>query len=104
MQPSSGSATIANTESFELDSEHVGGRFAIWVTCPVGYDPDRAEPYPVVYVLDGNMTAAAVAPYVEWTAYDLIEEFEPFVAVTIGYAGEDADNWLVLRNRDLVPP
>jgi predicted alpha/beta superfamily hydrolase len=95
---------IANTDYFELDSEHVGGRSGIWVTRPVGYDPDASEPYPVVYLLDGQFAAAGLAPYVEWLAYDLIDAFAPFVAVVVGYTGDDAARWLTLRNRDLVPP
>jgi predicted alpha/beta superfamily hydrolase len=97
-------APIANTDYFELDSEHVGGRFGIWVTRPVGYDPDAAEPYPVLYVLDGQFAAAGLGAYVEWLAYDLIDDFAPFVAVVVGYGEEEAAQWVTLRNRDLVPP
>lgn len=96
-------AAIDNTDYFELESTAVGGRFGVWVTRPVGYDANRAEPYPAVYVLDGNMTAPVLNPYVEWFGYDLIDTFIPFVTVVIGYTGTDARDWLSLRARDLIP-
>jgi uncharacterized protein len=94
---------IANTDYYEFESAAVGGRFGVWVTRPVGYDANRAEPYPAVYVLDGNMTAPMCGPYVEWFGYDVIDTFTPFVTVAIGYTGADARDWLTLRARDLVP-
>jgi predicted alpha/beta superfamily hydrolase len=97
-------APIANTDYLELDSAEVGDRLGVWVTCPVGYDASRAEPYPVVYVLDGNLTAPTLAPLVEWFTYDLSQAYIPFVVVTIGYAGDQAATWVSLRARDLVPP
>ena len=99
-----GVVAIANTDYFELDSREVGGKFGVWVTRPVGYDAKRAGGYPVLYVVDGNLTAALLAPYLEWFAYDAIHPLEPFVAVTVGYPGTEAANWMTLRNRDLLPP
>jgi predicted alpha/beta superfamily hydrolase len=95
--------TIPNTDYFELDSSHVGGRFAIWVTRPVGYESSGGTRYPAVYVTDGNVAAAMLAPYAEHTAFELITAFQPYMQVTVGYPPEQAAEWLTLRTRDLVP-
>lgn len=95
--------TLPDTDYFELDSGQVGGRFAIWVTRPVGYEGSGETRYPALYVTDGNVAAAMLAPYVQHTAFDLIGAFQPFLQVTIGYPPADAADWLTLRNRDLVP-
>ncbi|HEY2288222.1 MAG TPA: alpha/beta hydrolase-fold protein [Streptosporangiaceae bacterium] len=101
LQPSL-AVTLARTDYFELDSSHVGGRFAIWVTRPVGYAGGETR-YPAVYVTDGNVAAAMLAPYAEHTAFDLISAFQPYLQVTVGYTAAEAPDWLTLRNRDLVP-
>jgi predicted alpha/beta superfamily hydrolase len=95
--------TIPNTDYFELDSSHVGGRFAIWVTRPVDCDSSRDTRYPAVYVTDGNVAAAMLAPYAEHTAFELITAFQPYLQVTVGYPPDQAAEWLTLRTRDLVP-
>lgn len=95
--------TLPNTDYLELDSAHVGARFAIWVTRPVGYDRSDGARYPALYVTDGNVSAAMLSPYAEHTAFDLISAFQPYVQVTVGYTAAEAGNWLTLRNRDLVP-
>jgi uncharacterized protein len=95
--------TLPSTDYFELESAHVGGRFAIWVTRPVGYQSSEEVRYPAIYVTDGNVSAAMLAPYAEHTAFDLISAFQPYLQVTVGYTADDAADWLTLRNRDLVP-
>jgi uncharacterized protein len=95
--------TIPNTEYFELDSSHVGGRFAIWVTRPVGYDESGDTRYPAVYVTDGNVAAALLAPQVELTAFELITAFQPYLQITVGYPPDQAADWLTVRTRDLIP-
>jgi hypothetical protein len=95
--------TLPDTDYFELDSAHVGGRFAIWVTRPVDYERDAATRFPALYVTDGNVSAAMLAPYVQHTAFDLIGAFQPFLQVTVGYTPAEAAGWLTLRSRDLVP-
>ena len=95
--------TLPRTDYFELDSANVGGRFAVWVTTPVYYDRDPDARFPAIYVTDGNVSAAMLAPYVEHTAFDLIGAFQPYLQVTVGYPPDQAADWLTLRNRDLVP-
>jgi predicted alpha/beta superfamily hydrolase len=96
-------ATLPSTDYFELDSAHVGDRFAIWVTRPVDYDRADSARYPAIYVTDGNVSAAMLSPYAEHTAFDLISAFQPYLQVTVGYPADKAVDWLTLRNRDLVP-
>jgi uncharacterized protein len=95
--------TLPSTDYFELDSSRVDGRFAIWVTRPVDYDSSGDSRYPVVYVTDGNVAAAMLAPYAEHTAFELITAFRPYIQVTVGYPPDQAREWLTLRTRDLVP-
>lgn len=95
--------TLPRTDYFELDSANVGDRFAIWVTTPVDYDRDQDVRFPAIYVTDGNVAAAMLAPYAEHTAFDLISGFQPYLQVTVGYPPAKAAAWLTLRNRDLVP-
>ena len=95
--------TLPRTDYFELDSAHVGDRFAVWVTTPVDYDRGADARFPAIYVTDGNVSAAMLAPYCEHTAFDLIGAFQPYIQVTVGYPPEKAADWLTLRNRDLVP-
>lgn len=95
--------TIPDTDYFELDSSRVGGRFAIWVTRPVDYDSSGETRYPVVYVTDGNVAAAMLAPYAGHVAFELITAFQPYMQVTVGYPPDQAAEWLTLRTRDLVP-
>lgn len=97
------SVTLPATDYFELDSAHVGGRLAIWVTKPVDYDRGDDARYPAVYVTDGNVAAAMLAPYAEHTAFELITAFQPYMQVTVGYPPDQAPEWLTLRTRDLVP-
>ncbi|MGB3480979.1 MAG: alpha/beta hydrolase-fold protein [Mycobacterium sp.] len=92
---------LADTDYFEMRSS---GRYdyGIWVTTPPGYD--RAEaPAPVVYVLDGNFAVGLTAPLIV-TQMDPMQRIQPYIQVSVGYAGEEAQDWDRLRNRDFVPP
>jgi predicted alpha/beta superfamily hydrolase len=97
------SVTLARTDYFELDSVRAGARFAIWVTRPVNYDSSTEMRYPAVYVTDGNIHAAMLAPYVEQTEFDHATSYQRFLQVTVGYPPDQAEDWVTLRNRDLVP-
>ncbi|USX49978.1 alpha/beta hydrolase [Lentzea sp. HUAS12] len=92
---------LADTDYFEMRSTH-GHDYGVWVTTPPGYDPATA-PAPVVYVLDGNWTVGQTAPLIV-TQRDPLQQIKPYVQVSVGYAGEEAEHWARLRNRDLVPP
>lgn len=92
---------LGATEYFELDSTSVGARFAVWVTRSPTFDEDVA--YPVLYVTDGNFSVAQTAPLAAMQG-DVMLPIAPYLQVTVGYAGDDAQDWSRVRNRDLVPP
>ncbi|GAA2692859.1 MULTISPECIES: alpha/beta hydrolase [Actinosynnema] len=92
---------LPDTDYFELRS--AGGHdYGIWVTTPPGHDPTTASP-PVVYVLDGNWSVGQTAPLIV-TQRDPMQRVQPYIQVSVGYAGEEAEHWARVRNRDLVPP
>jgi predicted alpha/beta superfamily hydrolase len=92
---------LADTDYFEMRSSG-GHDYGVWVTTPPGYDP-ATKPAPVVYVLDGNFAVGLTAPLIV-TQMDPMQRIQPYIQVSVGYAGEDAQDWDRLRNRDFVPP
>ncbi|MFF5113670.1 alpha/beta hydrolase [Streptosporangium sp. NPDC000509] len=92
---------LADTDYFELRSSG-GYDYGVWVTTPPGYDP-ATTPAPAVYVLDGNWAVGMTAPLIV-TQLDPMQQIQPYIQVSVGYAGEEAQHWARLRNRDLVPP
>ncbi len=92
--------TLPNTEYFEIDSAVVGRRFAVWVTVPNYFDPNRA--YPILYVPDGNLAAALTAPILVMD--DFIQPKQPYIQVSVGYPPSEIANIFLLRNFDLIPP
>lgn len=99
------SSLLPFTRYFELYSNHVGGRFAIWVTVPPDYananHPEHR--YPVIYLTDGNAAVPQTAPY-QLLTLDPIYPICSFIQVGVGYVGDDAPYQLALRARDLLPP
>lgn len=93
---------FGSTEYFEMESTSVGARFAIWVTTSPTYAHDEAD-YPVLYVTDGNYSLGQTAPLAVMQG-DVALPIAPYLQVTVGYAGADAQDWSRVRNRDLVPP
>ncbi|MEV5541303.1 alpha/beta hydrolase-fold protein [Saccharopolyspora shandongensis] len=92
---------LADTDYFEMRSSG-GHDYGVWVTTPPGYDPATTRA-PAVYVLDGNWAVGMTAPLIV-TQADPMQRIQPYIQVSVGYAGEDAQHWDRLRNRDLVPP
>jgi predicted alpha/beta superfamily hydrolase len=92
---------LADTDYFEMRSGG-GHDYGVWVTTPPGYDAATSQA-PVVYVLDGNWAVGLTAPLIV-TQKDPMQQIAPYIQVSVGYAGEDAQHWARLRNRDLVPP
>lgn len=92
---------LADTDYFELRSGG-GHDYGVWVTTPPGYDPATTQA-PVVYVLDGNWAVGMTAPLIV-TQNDPMHRIQPYIQVSVGYAGDEAQHWDRLRNRDLVPP
>jgi predicted alpha/beta superfamily hydrolase len=92
---------LADTDYFEMRSSS-GHDYGVWVTTPPGYDPATTRA-PAVYVLDGNWAVGMTAPLIV-TQLDPMQRIQPYIQVSVGYAGEEAQHWDRLRNRDLVPP
>lgn len=92
---------LADTDYFEMRSSS-GHYYGIWVTTPPGYDPTTTKA-PAVYVLDGNWAVGLTAPLIV-TQMDPMQRIQPYIQVSVGYAGEEARDWDRLRNRDFVPP
>jgi predicted alpha/beta superfamily hydrolase len=92
---------LADTDYFEMRSSG-GHAYGVWVTTPPAYDP-AATQAPAVYVLDGNWAVGMTAPLIV-TQMDPMQQLQPYIQVSVGYAGEEAQHWDRLRNRDLVPP
>ncbi|GAB7070942.1 alpha/beta hydrolase [Mycobacterium hodleri] len=92
---------LSDTDYFEMRSGG-GHDYGIWVTTPPGYDPATTQA-PVVYVLDGNFAVGMTAPLIV-TQMDPMQRIQSYIQVSVGYAGEEAQDWDRLRNRDFVPP
>lgn len=92
---------LADTDYFEMRSSG-GHDYGVWVTTPPGYNRVTAR-LPVVYVLDGNWAVGLTAPLIV-TQMDPMQRIQPYIQVSVGYAGEQAQDWDRLRNRDFVPP
>lgn len=91
-----------STRYFEIDSEVAGARYAVWVSTPVRYGVEDVS-YPAVYAPDGN-GVAGIMPRLMMLRDDPITPHQPFISVSVGYVGEDAENSLGVRARDLLPP
>lgn len=92
---------LADTGYLEMRSSG-GHGYGVWVTTPPGYDRATTQ-VPVVYVLDGNFAVGLTAPLIV-TQMDPMQRIQPYIQVSVGYAGEEAQDWDRLRNRDFVPP
>lgn len=92
---------LADTDYFEMRSRG-GHEYGIWVTTPPGYTRATTRA-PAVYVLDGNWAVGLTAPLIV-TQMDPMHRIQPYIQVSVGYAGEEAQDWDRLRNRDFVPP
>jgi len=81
--------------TFDLYFQKHGGTYRIFVSAPVGPEPDNG--YPVIYLLDGNMTF----PMMQAAQKD--SGFSPVVTVGIGYPSDSGIDY-GRRYFDLTPP
>lgn len=98
------SAMMPGTRYFEVESATVGTRFGVWVTTPPRYDLELDATYPVIFQSDGNVAAAMTAPALALLRDDPVIPIQPFIQVSVGYTGEEAQRELAVRARDLLPP
>ncbi|BBG02658.1 MULTISPECIES: alpha/beta hydrolase [Pseudonocardia] len=92
---------LSDTEYFELTASS-GHSYGVWVTTPPGY-ADSTDSLPLIYVLDGNFAVGLTAPLIV-TQADPYLTVAPYIQISVGYAGAEAEDWATIRNRDLVPP
>ncbi|WP_456695652.1 alpha/beta hydrolase [Aeromicrobium sp. P5_D10] len=95
-------SVLPSTRYYEVESQAVGARFAVWVTLPNLYATQPERRYPVVYQPDGNKSAPTTVNAL--LSDDPINPIEPLIQVQVGYTGQDAARMLAVRARDLVPP
>lgn len=101
----SAASLLPNTEYFEIDSKAVGATYAVWVTTPPGYDAKGDKHYPAIFMPDGNLFAPLTIPFVSMlSSIEAIFPIVPYIQVTIGYCGKEAQQLLTIRMRDLLPP
>lgn len=96
------SAMLPATRYFEVESSIVGATFGVWVTTPPRYDAESDTKYPAIYQPDGNVAAPLTAPAALLLPDDPINPIQPFIQVSVGYVGQNAQQGS--RARDLVPP
>ncbi len=72
---------------FTVESKHVGRSFHIFVRLPPDYDPEGAERYPVVFLLDGDSLFPMLAPLHLLLHYD--DKLPEAVVVGIAYGSFD---------------
>lgn len=97
-------AMLPGTRYFEVDSTIVGTRYGVWVTTPPRYDVELDAVYPVIFQSDGNVAAAMTAPATALLRDDPVAPIQPFIQVSVGYVGIEAERELAVRARDLLPP
>lgn len=98
------STMLPATRYFEVESPSVGARLGVWVTTPPRYDAEPDVTYPVIYQPDANVAVPLTAPVASLLRDDPINPIRPFIQVSVGYVGQDAERGLAVRARDLVPP
>ncbi|MBI1265193.1 MAG: alpha/beta hydrolase [Alphaproteobacteria bacterium] len=85
---------------FPLASEHTGRTYHIHVRVPDGYDPQGAQIYPVVYVLDGDsLWPILAATHLFLTYDDGVPE-----AIVVGIAYGSFSPEINARSVDFMPP
>jgi predicted alpha/beta superfamily hydrolase len=90
---------MPNARQYEFKSQINGQTYRIWIAKPLKADP--AVAYPVLYVLDGNVSFHVAAEIESKLSFD--REVAPAVIVGIGYPTDDLAEWNRRRVLDLTP-
>lgn len=97
-------AMFPRTRYFEIDSIKAGARYAVWVTVPTSYDQKPDQPFPAIYMPDGNH-AVMLSPRIGNAGnFDPINPVQSSIQIAVGYTGDDSKYSLAVRARDLLPP
>jgi len=95
------SVALSSTNRYILHSEAIDQSFRIDVGMPLELVPGGVEKYPVVYVLDGNITFPIVHSNSRYMQTGV--EIAPVIVVGIGYETENPLEIAALRARDMTP-
>ena len=99
--PEPGAFEIYDSEAFVMSSTNVGDDFLIAVSLPASYGTGE-QSYPLVYVLDANISFGMTVELARLFQFDLIRPGIPeMILVGIGYP--DPNRAGTLRARDLTP-
>ena len=94
---------VQKTQYFEIDSKFVGSRLGVWVSTPPRYEASEGR-YPVLYATDGTYVGRITEMQAGYLMGDFDRPVRPYIHVSVGYIGAEADQLLMTRNRDFVPP
>ncbi|GAA4353782.1 alpha/beta hydrolase-fold protein [Variovorax defluvii] len=94
---------VQKSQYFEIDSQFVRSRLGVWVSPPPRYALSDAD-FPVLYATDGTYVGRITEMQAAYLMGDFERPVRPYIHVSVGYIGEEADKLLMTRNRDFVPP
>lgn len=88
---------VADTEVIDLSSETNGHDYRLFIALPGSYTASE-QSYPVLYLLDPQISFLAVTEYARFMAY--WQELPEIIVVGIGYPTLDVAELATLRERD----
>lgn len=95
-------AQLAYAQEREIQSQHTGRTYRIYLSVPRGEPP--AQGYPVLYVLDANLLFPVLAQQaLMYQPHAMRDGREPVLVVGIGYPGDEPFN-IAARAEDYTPP
>ncbi|MDO8539051.1 MAG: alpha/beta hydrolase-fold protein [Opitutaceae bacterium] len=97
--PAAPPVTISRSAEHRIASAAVGDTFVVQVRLPASYESDAAR-FPVLYVLDADMSFGLAADTAGWLAWR--KEIPELIVVGISYGGTQKD-WWQKRSRDMTP-
>lgn len=80
-------SALQTTEYHRLDSQLLTHSYHLYVRVPDGMDRTGTQRYPVIYLLDGDLTFALLAAYSQYLR--LAEEMPEVIIVGIAYGTDD---------------
>lgn len=94
--------TIRNSETFQINSVHVGDVFQISVQVPRSYGTTE-QTYPVLYILDSDDAFDLLSGILHLHTMDIDEHFPEMILVGIGYGADVYEREKNHRDRDYPP-
>lgn len=94
-------ATLFGTHARKLASAIVGREYEVSVWLPLDYDASPDKPYPVLYILDADVSFG-MAAHMVWMMV-AGGDIPPMIVVGVGWGIQGWDDWNVQRDRDYLP-